>query len=198
MWESQRRQNSNRLAHGEETSRCGHKFMNEWMNEKWTPVRGKCKIEFVLTLTQARGLWGCLGNWLPVRWMGKWVWSQQGFVGRWERRQAIGTQHMPHGGLMLMLWQRCWPSSISWEMRRVTTTRRAGSTHGAVFVLRRTWRLTAARENTTIMEHLVEEEIFNSATVGGIVMRRGVIFHMFWNISISVGCRYLYNQVFLL
>lgn len=144
-----------------ETGRCGYEFMNEWMNEKWTvTVQVKCKIEFVLTLTQARGLWGCLGNWLPVQWMGKWVWSQQGFVGRWERRQAIGTQHMPHGGLMLMLWQRCWPSSICWEMRRVATTWHVGSTHIAAFVPRRSWKPTAVCENTTIREHLVEEDSF--------------------------------------
>lgn len=78
----------------------------------------KCEPKFVLTLKQARGLWGCLGNWLPVQWMGKWAWSQQGFVGRWERRQAIGTQHMLHGGSMLMLWERCWTSS--WNLRWVT------------------------------------------------------------------------------
>lgn len=49
-----------------------------------------CKTKFVLTLKQAAGLWGCLGNWLPVQWTGKWAPSQQGFVGR-GRRQAIGT-----------------------------------------------------------------------------------------------------------
>ena len=80
-----------------ETGRCWSKFMNEWMNERLTVVQVKCKMEFVLTIKQAQGLWGCLGNWLPVQWMGKWVWSQQGFVGRWERRQAIGTKHMRTG-----------------------------------------------------------------------------------------------------
>lgn len=116
-----------RVCSQKETGRCGNEIMNERMNEKWTIVQVKCKTEFVLTLKQARGLRGCLGNWLPVRWMGKWAWSQQGFVGRWERRQAIGAQHMPHGGSALIIWQRCWPSSICWEMRRFTTTWHVGS-----------------------------------------------------------------------
>lgn len=103
--------------------------MDGWLNEWSAMVQIKCKIKFVLTLKQARGFWGCLGNWLPVRWMGKWVWSQQGFVGRWERRQAIGTQRMPHRGLLLMIWQRCWPWSICWEIRRVTTLWHVGNTH---------------------------------------------------------------------
>lgn len=59
-----------------------------------------CKTKFVLTLKQAAGLWGCLGNWLPVQWTGKWARSQQGFVGR-GRRQAIGT--LPHADLPLLL-----------------------------------------------------------------------------------------------
>lgn len=82
----------------------------------------KCEPKFALTLKQTQGLWGCLGNWLPVQWMGKWAWSRQGFVGRWERRQAIGTQHMFHEGSTLMLWQRCWTSSVRRNLRRVTAT----------------------------------------------------------------------------
>lgn len=136
-----------------ETGRCGNKLMNEWMNEKWTVVQVKCKTEFVLTLKQARGLWGCLGNWLPVQWMGKWAWSQQGFVGRWERRQAIGTQHMPHGGLMLTIWQRCWPSSFCWESRRVTTA------HTPAFVVCRSWTADSGYENMTVGEHLVGDDL---------------------------------------
>lgn len=118
------------------------------MNEKWTIVQVKCKTEFVLTLKQARGPWGCLGNWLPVRWMGKWAWSQQGFVGRWERRQAIGTQHMPHGGSTLIIWQRCWPSSICWEMRRFTTTWHVGSPRTPAFVPCHSWKLRTASSVT--------------------------------------------------
>lgn len=61
-----------------------------------------CKTKFVLTLKQAAGLWGCLGNWLPVQSTGKWARSQQGFVGR-GRRQAIGTLLHTNQPLLLTL-----------------------------------------------------------------------------------------------
>lgn len=77
-----------------ETGRCWNGFMNEWMNEKWTVVQVKCKTEFVLTLKQARGLWGCLGNWFACAMDG-----QVGVESTWvcgPVRAEAGDWHTAH------------------------------------------------------------------------------------------------------